>query len=314
MDPAYRDMLADVAGMYYLQEKTQNDIAEALGLSRVKVYRLLKEAREAGVVEITVHRSHARNDRLERTLCERFGLADALVLDTAGLEQADVGRGIGEIGARAVERQIRDGATIAVYLGRSTYAVAQAIRPGLHHDVRVAQAVGSTLFATRGVDSATVARQLAAALGGEARYLPSPMFADSVEATAVLRRQPAVEQTLAIARQADLALLGIGNLDPAASALAIASGLSADQLAGMRAAGVVGDMGGRVFTADGGLPEHELTGRVVGLTFEELRRIPTVIAVAFGAAKACAILGALRTGVVDVLCTDDVAAREVLRA
>jgi len=95
MDPAYRDMLADVAGMYYLQEKTQNDIAEALGLSRVKVYRLLKEARDAGVVEITVHRAPARNSRLERELCERFGLTDARVLDTGGLEEADAGRGVG---------------------------------------------------------------------------------------------------------------------------------------------------------------------------------------------------------------------------
>jgi deoxyribonucleoside regulator len=314
MDPTYRDMLADVAGMYYLKEKTQSDIAEALGLSRVKVYRLLREAREAGVVEITIHRAHPRSGRLERELCERFGLADALVLEAGGLEEADVGRGIGEIGARAVERRIKDGSTIAVYLGRSTYAVVQAIRPGLHHGVRVAQAVGSTLFATRGVDSASVARQLAVKLGGEGRYLPSPMFADSVEAAIVLRRQPAVEQTLAIARQADLALLGIGNLDPAVSALAVAAGLSADQLAGMQEDGVVGDMGGQVFTVEGDLPEHELTGRVVGLTFEELRRIPAVIAVAFGATKTGAILGALRTGVVDVLCTDDIAAREVLRA
>jgi len=312
MDPSYRDMLADVANMYYLQEKTQSDIALALGLSRVKVYRLLKEARDAGVVEIIVHRAPSRNDRLERELCRRFGLTDALVLDTAGMEEVDVGRGIGEIGARAVERRLRDGSTIAVYLGRSTYAVVQAIRPGLHRDVRVAQAVGSTLSATRGVDSAIVARQLAAVLGGEGHYLPSPMFADSIEAAIVLRRQPAVEHTLAIARKANLALLGIGNLDPADSALAIASGLSADQLAGMREAGVVGDMGGRVFTVEGGLPEHELTGRVVGLTFEELRCIPAVIAVAFGAAKAGAILGALHTGVIDVLCTDNVAAREVL--
>ena len=60
--------------MYYLQDKTQSEIAQTLGLSRVKIYRLLKEAREAGVVEITIHRFRARNDRLECELRERFGL------------------------------------------------------------------------------------------------------------------------------------------------------------------------------------------------------------------------------------------------
>lgn len=314
MDTAYRDMLADLAGMYYLQEKTQSDIAEAMGLSRVKVYRLLKEAREAGIVEITIHRAHARDDRLERELCGRFGLADALVLDTTGLEEADVWRGIGEVGARTLERRLSDGSTVAVYLGRSTYAVVQAVRPGVRRNVCVAQAVGSTLFATQGVDSAIVARQLAARLGGEAFYLPSPMFADSLEAAIIMRRQPAVERTLAVARRADVALLGIGDLDPAASALAVAAGLTAEQLAAMRTASIAGDMGGRVFTVEGDLPEHELTGRVVGMAFEELRRIPAVIAVAFGGTKTGAILGALRTGVIDVLCTDDHAAAEVLRA
>jgi deoxyribonucleoside regulator len=314
MDPLHRDFLANVADMYYLQEKTQIGIADALGISRVKVYRLLKEAREAGVVEITIHRAHARNPRLEGELRKRFGLRDARVLDTTAIEEPDIWRGMGEIGARAVEDRLADAATIAVYLGRSTYAVTQAIRPGLQRNVRVAQAVGSTLFATRGVDSALVARELAAKLGGEGLYLPSPMFADNHEAAIVLRRQPAVEQTLAIARQADLALLGIGNLDPVHSALAIAAGLDAAQLEGLRAAGIAGDMGGRVFTIDGDLPDHELTGRVVGLTFEELRRIPTVVAVAFGVAKAAAVLGALHTGVIDILCTDTGAVMEILRS
>jgi DNA-binding transcriptional regulator LsrR (DeoR family) len=210
MDSAHHDMLADIAAMYYLQEKTQNDIARAMGLSRVKVYRLLKEARAAGVVEITIHRSHRRHKQLERELCERFGLVDALVLDTTGLEAADIGGAIGEIGARALEHRLTDGSTIAVYLGRSTYGVAQAVRPGLRRGVCVAQAVGSTLTATQGVDSSIVARQLAARLGGTAHYLPSPMFADSAEAALVLLRQPAVERTLALARRAEVALLGVG--------------------------------------------------------------------------------------------------------
>ena len=37
---------------------------------------------------------------------------------------------------------------------------------------------------------------------------------------------------------------------------------------------------------------------------EDLRTIPTVMSIAIGAAKTPAILGALRTGVIDVFCTD----------
>jgi DNA-binding transcriptional regulator LsrR (DeoR family) len=313
MEPIYRDMLADVAAMYYLQEKTQSEIAEALGVSRVKVYRLLKEARDGGVVEIIIHRSRPRSDKLEQELRERFDLTDALVLDTRGMEQAEVWRGMGEIGARYVEKLLKDDSTIAICLGRSTYEVVHAMRTDLHRQVRIAQALGSIPFATQELDSGALARQLANKLGGEVLYLPSPMIADNAEAAAVLRRQPAIERTLAAAREADLALLGIGNLNPAESRLIVATGFSDEQLAAMLAEGAVGDIIGQIFTRDGHLYPSELTDRIIGLTLEELRCIPTVVAVAFGMSKAEAILGALRTGVVDVLATDDSAAREILR-
>ncbi len=313
MDPAYCDMLADVADMYYLQDKTQSEIAETIGLSRVKVYRLLKEAREAGVVEITIHRSRARNDRLECELRERFNLVDALVLDTRGLEPADVWRGIGEITARYIEARLKDSSTVAVCLGRTTYEVVRAFRPGLHNNVRVAQALGSISFAAHDMDSGTLARLLAGKLGGEVLYLPSPMVADSAEAANVLRRQPAIERTLAAAREADLALLGIGNFDPERSSLIAAAALSPELQARLLADGAVGDIAGLMFTQEGQPHPHELGERIIGLSLDELRHIPTVVAVALGVAKAAAILGALRTGVVNVLCTDDGAANEILR-
>jgi len=312
-EPIYRDMLADVAAMYYLREMTQEQIARAVGVSRVKVHRMLKEAREARVVEITIHRSWPRDRRLEAALVSHFGLREVFVLQTSGLDDASIWRGIGEIGARRLETLVKDDSTIAVCLGRSTYQVVQAVRSGLRRRVRVAQALGSVPFATPELDSATLARQLATRLGGEVLYLPSPMLADSPEATEVLRRQPDIERTLSAAASADVALVGIGNLDPAHWRLATAAGLTPEELAEMASTGAVGDIAGLIFTEEGHLHRNELTDRVIGLTLDELRRIGTVFAVAFGSAKARAIVGTLRTGVVDVLCTDDNAAGEALR-
>jgi DNA-binding transcriptional regulator LsrR (DeoR family) len=311
-------MLADVADMYYLQEKTQGAIAETLGLSRVKIYRLLKEARDGGVVEITIHRSRRRSDQLECELRERFNLVDALVLDSTrlpagGLGQTELLRGVGEITARYLEPRIRDNSTIAVCFGRTTYEVVRAVRPELRSNVRVVQALGSIPFATQDVDSGTLARQLAGRLGGEVLYLPSPMIADSAGAAAVLRRQPAIERTLVAAREADLALLGIGNLDPARSSLIAVATVSPERQAQLMADGTVGEISGQMFTLEGQPHPHEMSERIIGLTLDELRRIPTVIAAAVGTAKAPAILGALRTGAVNVLATDDGAASEILR-
>ncbi len=312
-DPFYRDLLADVAAMYYLKEMTQNEIAQAMGVSRVKVHRLLKEARDTKVVEIRINRSLPRHNSLEHALREHFGLRDALVLDTGGLDELRTWGGIGEMTARYLEMLLTENSTIAICLGRSTYEVVQAIRPGLCANVRVAQASGSIPFASQELDSPTVARQLAGKLGGEVLYLPSPMVADSPEAAAVLRRQRDIERTLSAAGEAEFALVGIGNLEGMRSPIINAAGLAPEQFAALEEAGAVGDMVGQVFTVEGELCFNGLTERIIGLTLKDLKHIPTVIAVAFGVAKAPAILGALRTGAIDVLSTDDSAAGEILR-
>ncbi|WP_459782676.1 sugar-binding domain-containing protein, partial [Photobacterium sp. R1] len=57
------------------------------------------------------------------------------------------------------------------------------------------------------------------------------------------------------------------------------------------------------FRLDGQQAGTLMRGRVVGLEMSDLRRIPNVIAMASESRKALAILGALRTGVIDVLAT-----------
>lgn len=44
----------DVARLYYEKDRTQNEIAEIYGISRPMVSKLLKEAKEEGIVKITI--------------------------------------------------------------------------------------------------------------------------------------------------------------------------------------------------------------------------------------------------------------------
>jgi DNA-binding transcriptional regulator LsrR (DeoR family) len=203
--------------------------------------------------------------------------------------------------------------TLAICLGSSTYAVIDAISPDFHAKVRVAQATGSMPFAVRELDSAAMARQLAQKLGGDVLYLSSPLIADSVEAAEMLRGLRDIKRTLVAAGQADVALVGIGNLDPATSGFVKSGLLTADTLAALTADGAAGDMAGQIFTLSGQLHACQYNQRIIGVTFEDLRHIPAVIAVAMGREKTKAILGALRTGAIKVFITDDDTARDVLK-
>src|SRR5262245_25357600 len=106
IDERQHELLATVASMYYEQDMTQNAIAEALGLSRVKVYRLLKEAKEERVVQIGIDWPIKRDMRLEERLRSIFGLKDALVLKASASNQAQALQRLGQLGARYLEQYL----------------------------------------------------------------------------------------------------------------------------------------------------------------------------------------------------------------
>jgi deoxyribonucleoside regulator len=310
LEPQQHELLAQVASMYYEEDMTQNEIAETLGVSRVKVYRMLRQARDANVVQINIDWPIKRDARLETVLKETFGLQEALVLKSGGQPAL---RQLGYLGARYLESLLKDRSTLAICLGRSTYEVINAIRPDFQASVQVAQAIGALPQAFAQYDSSALARQLAEKLGGQAMYLHSPLMADTAQAASIIRRQRDVRQALAVARSADIALVGIGNLDAQNSGFVQAGFLSSSELQDLTSRGAVGDIAWHIFTETGDLFPCDFNERVIGIGLEELGQIPTTIAVATGIDKAQAILGALRTGVVNVLCTDDATAGEVLR-
>jgi DNA-binding transcriptional regulator LsrR (DeoR family) len=309
IDEQRHELLANIASMYYEGEKNQNEIADELGISRVKVYRLLKEAREEQVVKIVIDWPIERDTQLENKLVQVFQLKKALVLKTnvGGLHR------LGQLAARHLELILEDGMTLSVCLGRSTYEVINAVRPTLSAHVNVVQAMGSIPFAIQEMDSPALARQLANKLGGQVFYLSSPLIANTPAEADVIRRQRLIEHTLNISRSADILLVGIGSLNPEVSRYVQLDIIPAEKLRGLEAEGAVGDIGGQFINLSGEIHPCVYNQCMIGLTIEEMKHIPNTVAVAAGLYKAKAILGSLRAGVIDCLCTDSQTAQAVFR-
>lgn len=311
MNESKQQLLARVCSMFYEQELTQSEIGDKLGLSRVKIYRLLKEAKEAGVVQIIINWPIKRDGVLEQRLKETFKLQEALVL-IAPKQEDDLISELGQLAARYLETLFTDHMTLAICLGKTTFEVIQAIRPNKTLHVNVVQAIGS-LPKMHQYDSAALVRQFAEKVGGEAFYLSSPPIADTKASAEIMRNQSDIRRTLDIARKADVALVGVGNLEPANSVFVKSEAMTEKDLRTLVANDAVGDTSWQIFTEDGKLHKDAFNQRVIGLSLADLKKIPTTLAVAGGVKKARAILGALNTGVVNVLCTDDKAARDILK-
>ena len=74
-----QDMLTEIAVLYYQEGATQDEISKKFAISRVKVGRLLRKAREEGIVEINVRYHPVYSAQLERRLVDKFKLKRALI-------------------------------------------------------------------------------------------------------------------------------------------------------------------------------------------------------------------------------------------
>ncbi len=308
------DLLAMVASLYYKLHQSQAEIAERLGVSTSKVSRLLKDAWERGIIEVTIHTPIPRDFALEQELIARFGLRDAYVLETKGdADELSLLTATGQLAASYLARVIptfAPGSTIGVAWGTGVQSTVHALPNNLSQKIDVVQLMGGVGALV--VDGPDLARVVAAKLGGRHHDLHAPVLVEKAEVRTIFLSEPSVREGIHRAQSVQLAITGVGTLDDKASSFLRAGLLTLTDLAQLRRAGASGETIGRFFDINGSSDGIEINQRIIGIELDDLRRIPQVLAVARGTAKATSILGALRGKFLTVLATDDATARAVI--
>ncbi len=321
-------LLTEVASLYYEENYTQEQIAKVIGVSRSGISRLLTRSRELGLVDIHVHHPLRSSTPLREELMQQFGLQDAQVLLSVSPDESSLNH-VGALGARYIDRRIQESQavagqsqpmlakpirTVGISWGTSMLEMMKALRPRRRLPLNIVQLMGSVdTSSTPDIDGPEIARRLADAYGGRSYYLHAPLLvADRLVHDGLLKER-SLRRSFQMMEQMDMALVGIGGARPEASGLFRAGYLDEQELQGVRSQGAVGDICGYYFDIEGQLCATELLSRTISVPFEALRKVPLVVAIAAGVAKTEAILGALRTGIVKILITDELCARAVLQ-
>ena len=311
-------LMVRAAWLYHLAGRTQEDVAAQLGLHRSRVVRLLAEARERGLVSVSINHDAVRDLEVEQAIADHFGLEFCLATPPVGLEASDhaevvaaqallARRAVGSAAATLLRGRLGRGPlTVGVSWGRTLQQVALHLAGPRNTAARFVSLMGS-LTQNSASNPFEVVQALAARTGGEGHFLPVPFIADSERDRAVLLSQRSVVTAMALAKAADLYLLSLGEMSESAI-LRQQNMISAADLAELLEAGAVCDTLGRFFDAAGQPVEHNLSRRCVAVPFEALFGRDVVLLGA-GIAKVPAIAAALRTGVARGLIIDGDAAR-----
>jgi DNA-binding transcriptional regulator LsrR (DeoR family) len=311
-------LLVKMAQLYHLQGLNQDQIGRQLGVSRSKVSRMLKEARERGLVEISIHYPSRFSLELERRLEAELGLREAVVVNAGGVAGGQMRSSVAGAASDLLLRVLQPGDVLGVSGGETVALTAQVMPASAIEDVSVIQLGTAAAYLGERVihSSAEVALQVAQKLGSMDRLvlIPIPSLLDTETIRDALLRDTGVRRALALLASCTIALVGIGALDtiwrrPETGISPAGAGSDPSASAGWQ-----GRQRQLLPATQDEVAELDSVGAVgeIAVDLTQLRTVPLVVGVACGKQKAAAILGAVRGGYVKSLITDDVTATEVL--
>ncbi len=291
-------MLHTVAKLHYEADLSQVEIARRLNVSAPTISRLLRRAREEGIVRIEIPDIETPEE-LNQRLVQKLGLKHAAVVDAP--EANLLAALAGPVGQMLREAGLRRDSVLAIGWGRAVRAVIEAGLPEIEGVVTV-PATGGMQQSAPHFQINEFVRLAAEQLRGTPRFIHAP-YLPSPESRDAFLGDPIIHENVALWERLDAALVGIGLTHTA-------EGASTPHEQAL--AHAAGDVVRHYFDVDGKLVPWEGESRLIAVTPEQLRATPLVIGVAVSTRKVPAIRGAIRAGLVNALVTDVRTAQAVL--
>jgi DNA-binding transcriptional regulator LsrR (DeoR family) len=306
--PAHLVLTASVARRYYLDGKSKIEIADEFNLSRFKVARLLESARTSGLVRIEVGRPGAIDLVLSGELRDAYGLLHAIVIDTVEDDPLALRQLVGAAGAELLSEI----ATRSDVLGLGWARVLVAMRGALHHLAAhsVVQLTGALSRPDVDDSSIELVRDVARIAGCPVYRFYAPMIVHDPPTAKALRSNPEVARAFSLFASVTKALVAVGGWDPPAST--VYDAITPAERKALLRLGVHADVSGILLDHDGVAVHAPLTDRMVCIDATDLRKIPEVIALAYGPEKASATRAAIRGGYVNGIVTHAAMARALM--
>lgn len=297
--------------MYFVEQMTQNEIADVLGVGRVTIVRMLADARARNEVKITIESELSEIVRLERALEKTFGLQQALVAPLSAPD-ADPIPAISAKTGSFLSDMMKSGMRVGVGWGQTLFSSLPFISAKSLTDFKVISLLGG-VGVVRRVNPAEFAWRFAQIFQGDGYLMPTPAVVDSVETKIALIERCGLQEIFEMADVLDAVLLSVGGI---ASATTFSRGgflKEADREA-LLARGAVGDLLFHFFDRNGVLVDHPVNSHVMSVDVDRLRKAPIRILTSGGEEKTEALLGAMTLIAPTILITDEESARRMLEA
>lgn len=305
------DDAARAGWLYYVAGNTQDQIASKLGVSRQSAQRLVSLAMSEGLVKVRIDHPIARCLELARSLTDAYQLRFCEVTPSDPSSESTT-LGVALAASAELESWLRrpEGAIIAMGTGRTLKAAVELL-PAIDSPQHKVVSLTGNIAPDGSAAFYNVVFTMADKVRSRSFPMPLPVIASSPAERQLLHQQSMIRATLDLARKADVAFVGIGELGPDAP-LSKDGFLRPEELLALEQSGAVGEIVGWVFDAKGALIGGPLNERVASAPLPDPSSA-LVIAAAMGARKLPAVRAAITGHLVNGLITDEATAEALLQ-
>lgn len=298
-------LMVKVCNLYYIDDLKQEEIAKKLGISRPTISRLLKDAKEAGIVKIQIISPFA-NDYidLEKSLEMKYGLKNVIIVN----DQADdvsQKKELAQEAALYLERTLKPKDIVGLSMGTTLREIPQFVTNRKESKITFVPLLGGVGQANIEIHPNQIVMETANAFGGSYMMLHAPAVVSNPEIINTFKEELGIKSVMEMMKKVNVAVVGLGTpLDQNSTALATGYYDKKD-IGLMIKRKAVGDICMQAYNADGESKEFDDSNKkVFGYPLENLKKIETVIALAGGSSKLEAIKGAIKGGYINVLITN----------
>jgi DNA-binding transcriptional regulator LsrR (DeoR family) len=301
------DLLSNLAKDFYINKMTLAELAEKYSLSRYLVNKYLDEARETGIVTISIASSLQRNHELEQTFHNMFDIKEIAIIGNGG---GDSGReNIIKFAAEYIQREIMKSSIVGTLWGATMFEVMDYFGQTEREGLTFTQFMGENRKYKSQAGSRRMVEKAAQKFSSDFITLSGPLYILDRPTRIGLMRDIASTDAISAAKHMNMLFSGLGTLASVNSISTwrdhiheIFPNVNLDKVAGM--------CYGRPFDVNGKILIHPDEDNVFGLSMLQILRTPKRIAVVPSKFKAQSTLGALRGKFfTDIILSEDVAKR-----
>lgn len=289
------NLMIKIAWYYYMEDLTQQAIANQLGISRMRVIKLLDKARQTGIIQFKISSSFDKRHELEKTLMEKYHLKDCYIVPT-NPDPTKINDTIAKAASIYISNHITDNCYINFGYGDTSSKTIEYLAKNLETSVSFVSLTGGVGYYLPNSESNIFNAKL--------YLIPSPLIMSSKEMADAIKLESSIVEVTSMIKLASMTVVGIGAMDGSAT-IVKSSILSHNDFLLLGMKGAVGDVICHFIDKDGNLVDTDIDSRLVSVKLDALNQLENVIGVAAGKHKVSAITATLRGGYLDILITDE---------